>query len=218
MKKHLSAHNAVVVVSFLLMFISGIIFKEHPVYMIPVFASLIVMSLQSRVSRWGYLIGAFNCVAYACVYWMFGAYGTAASQLLVSAPMQLVTFFNWSNRERKNQQLLKTMTAKQRVLWSIVLVAAGVLVQLILMAAGSTVAFLDNISTILSIAVSVLTMFAYAEYVYIWPLTSLVGVFLQIQIAEQDIRQIPYLIYSVYSLYCVIMALVKVKKTYLKNK
>ena len=79
--------------------ISGVIFKQSALRMIPLYVSLVIFLLQSSVNRFAPLIGGINSVFYAIVYFYYELYATAIYSLIVSCPLQIITFINWSKRK-----------------------------------------------------------------------------------------------------------------------
>ena len=75
-------------------------------------------------------------------------------------------------------------------------------------------ALFDSLLFLFGFIIPILTMLAYIEYTYLWIIQGVVGLFLNVQMAMNDISQITYLIYGVYALYCVILAFINVHKFY----
>ena len=57
-------------------------------------------------------------------------------------------------------------------------------------------------------------MLAYIEYTYLWIVSAFTGLIVNIQMVINNPKEITYLIYGVYALYCVIMAFINVQKFY----
>ena len=193
---------------------SGIYFKQEFFLMIPLFVSLFVMSFQSEANRVGSLIGAINAVIYTATYLYMGVYISAVSALFLSVPLQLATFFNWKKNAYKKTVFFKKMPTKTRmvslcilfVLWG---VSAGVLTYF-----KYEYAIFDTITFLLGLAVSVLTMLAYIEYTYLWIVSAVTGLIVNVQMVINNPKEITYLIYGVYALYWVIVAFINVQKFY----
>ena len=204
----------IIIMTGIAILVAGILTKQPFFLMIPLFISLFVMSFQSEANRLGVLIGACNALIYTGTYIYMGVYGSAASAFLFSFPMQLLTFFRWKKNAYKKTVIFKKMTPKMRVLsllgvlmvWA---VSAGLLYYY-----DYEYAVFDSISFLLGIVVSVLTMFAYIEYTYLWIVQAVLGLFLNVQMALNDMSQVTYLIYGIYALYCVVCAFINVSKFY----
>ena len=145
-KKHGTVKNIIIAVTFCLILTAGILTKQNPLFMLPLFVSLIVMALQSEVNRIAFLIGGINSCIYAAVYVSMGLYASAASAMLFSCPFQLVTFFNWKRKAYGKATVFKKLSSKMRVILGVASVLIFAIVQAILLWLGSNYAVLDNIS------------------------------------------------------------------------
>lgn len=218
MKNKLTQKNIVLVITYIAILTTGIIFKQ-PFYRIaPLFISVVVMTLQAYANRFGYLLGGINAIIYTVIYIQLGAYATAISGLVISFPMQLITFFYWNKRPYEKSVIFKKMSWKLQLLSIATFVISCAICFGVLKSVGSLYTVLDTLYSIIGIYVSVFTMFAFVEYSYLWPINCVIGVFLNIQIAINEPSQITYLIYSVYSLYCVMLAFINVQMIYKKQK
>lgn len=209
---------AVLPIVFLLVLVTGIVFEQKFVLMLPLFVSIFVMAFQANVNRYAYLAGGLNSIFYGLVYIYLGLYASALSAMLFSAPMQIMTFINWQRRAYKNSVKLKKMSAKTRVVFIVVFLAVWIAGLFILSQVNSQYAFLDNTASLLGILVSVLTMLAYIEYTYLWLVSASVGVLLNVQVFMTTPGHITYLIYSVYALFNVMLSYINVRKLYLNQQ
>ncbi len=182
--------------------------------MIPLFVSLFVMAFQSEANRLGPLIGSINSLIYTVAYIYMGVYASAASAILFSFPVQLMTFFRWKKNAYKKTAIFRKMTTKMRILWSVAFLVVWGIMAAVFMRLDYEYAILDSCSFIFGFVIPVLTMFAYIEYTYLWIIQCIVGVFLNIQMVVNDYKETTYLIYGVYALYCVIGAFISVQKFY----
>ena len=143
-----------------------------------------------------------------------GVYASAASAILFSFPIQLMTFFRWKKNAYKKTAIFRKMTTKMRVGWSIAFLVLWGIIAVIFMQLDYEYAILDSCTLLFGFVIPILTMLAYIEYTYLWIIQAVVGLFLNVQMAMNDISQITYLIYGVYALYCVILAFINVHKFY----
>ena len=181
---------------------------------LPLFISLFVMMLQAKVSRFGYLVGGLNSVLYAIIYIITGIYASAASALLFSFPIQILTFLRWRKNSYKESTVLRCMNTKGRILVLLLFLAAWGVTLGALMLSGSDFAILDTSVSLLGILVSVLVMLAYIEYAPLWLLSSILSLALNIQVTLSDITFLPYTISGIYNLFCTIYAFYNVIKLY----
>lgn len=147
-------------------------------------------------------------------YFAYGLYGMAAYALLVSFPIQIVSFLRWKKHAYRSSVELKKLTGKQRVLAVAGFTGIWVLLYLILKQAGAAYVLLDNTVTLFGICISFLQMFAFLEYTYRMIPSGLVTLALSIRMLPEHPEQIAYLIYSIYSLICVTVQLVNARKLY----
>ena len=194
--------------------VSGIYFKQEFFLMIPLFVSLFVMSFQSEANRIGSLIGAINALIYTAAYLYMGVYISAASSFFMSVPLQLATFFNWKKNAYKKTVVFKKMSVKKRIISLVALfvlwgISAGVLTYF-----KYEYAIFDTVTFLLGLAVSVLTMLAFIEYTYLWIVSAVTGLIVNVQMVINNPKETTYLIYGVYALYCVIVAFINVQKFY----
>lgn len=180
----------------------------------PLFVSIIIGMLQSKVSRFASLLGSINSVFYAFVYFLFNIYGSAFSALFFSCPIQILTFIRWNKHKRGGSTELRRMTAKQRILLSLGFIAALVTMWFVLPLLGSEYVFLDSVTTLLGIVIYFMTMFAYVEYTALMLINGAIGIALYIQMLGKTPGIETHLIFSVYSLICIIFAFFEAKKLY----
>lgn len=204
----------IIVITGIAILVTGILCKQEWFLMAPLFISLFVMAFQSEANRIGVLIGAVNAVFYTGTYIYMGVYASAASGLLFSFPIQLMTFFRWKKNAYKSTVQFRRMSTKARILFftGVAVLWAGVAAVFYYL--KYEYALLDSLTFLLGFIVPVLTWLAYIEYTYLWIVSAVVGLLLNVQMVINDYRQTTYLIYGVYALYCVAGAYISVQKFY----
>jgi nicotinamide riboside transporter PnuC len=180
----------------------------------PLYVSLIIGMLQSRVNRFAPLIGSINSIVYGAVYIYFKLYGSAFSAFLFSCPIQLLTFIRWNKNKSGNSTVLRKLGARKMALLSAGCAVSLVALWVILPLIGSDYVDLDGVTTILGVVVYFLTMFAYIEYPIFMVVNGLLGIALNAQMAKDNPSVLPHLIFSVYSLMCIIFAAFEARKLY----
>lgn len=213
-KKHLTVRNLIIAVIFCLILVSGVLTKQNPLFMVPLFVSLGVMALQSEVNRNAYLIGGINAGVYGVVYIAMGLYASAASALLFSCPLQLVTFFNWKRKAYGKATIFKKLSTKMRIVLALCAVLGFGAQQFILTQLGSEYAILDNIASLVGIVASVLSLVGYIEYIYLQIIGTVLTIALNVQVTAANPAHITYLIYSIYCIYCLAVAFWNVRRLY----
>ncbi|MBQ4604555.1 MAG: nicotinamide mononucleotide transporter, partial [Clostridia bacterium] len=108
----------------ILITVAGIYFHQSFLRILPLYISLIVGLLQSRINRYASLLGSINSLLYGAVYFYYGLYGSVFSAILFSFPIQLLTFIRWNKNKWNNSTMLRKLTAKQRVLMALSFIAA----------------------------------------------------------------------------------------------
>lgn len=209
-----TSKKIIIAVTGVAILVAGIVCKQHFLLMVPLFVSLFVMSFQSEANRIGSLIGAINALIYTATYTYMGVYGSAASSLLLSFPLQLITFFNWKKHAYKKTVMFKKLSARQRVIFSVAGLALWGALAFAFVKLEYEYAIFDSLLFLLGFVVPVLTALAFIEYTYLWIIQAVVGLFLNVQMAFNDLSQITYLVYGVYALYCVVLAYKNVHNFY----
>lgn len=194
--------------------VSGIYTRQAVLNILPLYVSLIIGMLQSRVNRFASLMGSMNSILYGVVYIYFNLYGSAFSALLFSCPIQLLTFIRWSKNKRGNTTKLRKMTAKQRVLMTVGFCALLLVMWWVLPLIGSEYVFLDSATTLLGILIYFLTMFAFIEYPVLMIVNGIINIALYITMLEEKPEIIPHLIFAVYSFVCILFAAFEAKRLY----
>ena len=83
---------------------------------LPTLVTLIVQILLSRANRFGFLLGSINALIYGISYFDEELYFSLISAVLISAPIQFYSFFNWSKKQiSANRTELKILTVKMRI-------------------------------------------------------------------------------------------------------
>ncbi len=202
----------------ILITVTGILFRQSFFRILPLYVSLIIGFLQSRVNRLAPLMGGINSLLYALVYFNYGLYSSALYAVLISCPLQLITFIRWKQRAYGHSVLFKVMSTKVRILTVAICLSGWTALYFIMSAAGASYMLLDNTLTLFGVLVTILTMFAYIEYTYLSLVSGLVNITLYTVMSFDTPEQIPYLVFAVYSFICVTMALFRARKLYAEQK
>lgn len=187
--------------------VTGIIFKQDIWRMLPLYVSLVIAFMNSRVNRYAPLVGGFNSVLYALVYLSYGLCSSAAYAFFVSMPLQMVTFARWNKKPLGNSTELRRLKAWQMIM-SAVLFAAGLACLCCATKNVSQYFLLDNIITALGILATVLRMMSYIEFTYLGICSDISSVLLYTLMLGSNSEQSTYLIFSLYSLVCSVMAVI----------
>ena len=197
--------------------VAGIYFKQSFLRILPLYISIIIAMLQSRVNRFASLIGSMNSLLYGFVYFYYGLYGSFISAILFSFPIQMLTFIRWNKNKWEHSTVLRRLTVKQRIILSEGFVLSLIATWIILPLFGSQYVFLDSLANILGVIIYFLTMFAYFEYTFLMIVNGIIGIALYIQMLKKSPEMTTYLIFSVYSFICITLSFFQAKKIY-KNQ
>ena len=191
---------------------AGLLFHQSFFRILPLYVSLVIGLLQSRMIRYASLMGGVNSILYALVYAHYHLYASAAYALLVSCPIQIVTFIRWSRKPWGHSTVFRKLSAKQRIITGAVL--AGLLVGLgfVLPRLGGEHTFLDSAVTLLGILTSVLTMLSYQEYALLMVAGGVLSTALYVAMLPEHPEQATYLIFNLYSLVCCTLASFRIRK------
>lgn len=169
---------------------------------LPLYVSLLILLLNSRVNRYGLLIGSLNSILYGFVYLHYNLYGSAISAFLVSLPLQLITFILWSKHSYKHSTVFRKMSPRMRLLTALGSIVAYVIYVFAMKNTDANYLYLDSIIMISGIVVPILTLFALVEYAYVSMLTAPVSVLMYVLLSFETPEQLPYLIFNIYSCVC----------------
>ena len=202
-------------VTAVLILASGIYFKQEFLKILPLFISLIIMVLSAQVNRYALLLGSINSLIYCYYYYTTELYSTLAYALIVSFPLQLISFINWSKNSKGSLTRLKKMTTKQRIITFALCIAAWIALYIIFIYFGSPYIIIENTATLLGVLITVLTMLRFSEYAALQLLNGFINVILSLSVVlNGNIDSITYLIFSVYSYTCLILAFIRMHKTH----
>ena len=182
--------------------VCAIVFKQTFIKVLPLFFSLIIMLLNSRANRIGFLLGAANSGIYLIGYFLEGVYGTMASTLFGIA-MALIAYFRWKKDSYGKATIFRSFTAKQRVLGASFLILAWATSSIVLWKMGGTAVVFDGLTLVLGIVVPILNVVAYIEapVLNIISVTAQVILWIEVVCLDGKLANLTYLIYMVYALY-----------------
>lgn len=198
--------------------ITGILFHQNFLRILPLYISLIIALLQSGVNRYAPMIGGINSVLYGFVYMHYHLYGSAAYAFLVSCPVQIVTFILWQRKKWGSSTIFRKMNLKQRIFTAAAFGIALLGIQFVLSQTDADYIFLDSMVTLLGILISFLTMFACIEYTGLMLISGIINVILYLNMMQETPEQITYLVFSLYSLICQCLAYRKANMLYLQQQ
>ncbi len=194
--------------------VTGVIFKQSFIRVLPLYVSLIIAYMQSKVSRYALLIGGVNSILYALTYLYYHLYASMVYAAFVSCPIQIVSFVLWSKKPWKDSTVFKRLTPNKRIVLCLISVLAWICACMLMKNTDAKYMPLDALVTVIGIAATVLTMLSYVEYTSLSFLSQLCGIALYILMLAEQPEQSTYLIYSVYASLCTFFAFIRSHKIY----
>lgn len=194
--------------------VAGIYFHQNFLRILPLYNSLVIGMLQSRVNRYSSMLGSINSIIYGFVYIYYDLMGSAISAFLFSFPVQLMTFVRWNRNKWEHSTVLRKMNTKTRILLSAGFVGLMVALWYLLPLIGAKYVFLDSATSLLGIVILFLTMFAFVEYTFLMIINGIIGIVLYIQVMIDSPETAPFLIFSVYSFVCVVFGTFEASRLY----
>lgn len=186
-----------------------------PVYrVVPLYVSLFVMYLQTKASRFSFLLGGCNAAYYAAVYAFLELYGMALYSVLVASPIQIVTYIRWKKRAYKHSALLKRLSWKQRIMAVVAFAAVWGLLYVVLSGLGSGYLVLDNTVSVIGAASNMASLLYLIEFPYVQCLSLALNIVLYVDMVQTDPMQWTFLIYTTYALICALISAVYMQKLY----
>jgi len=205
-------------VTAVLITVTGILFRQSALRILPLYISLFVGMLQSQANRYASLLGGLNSLLYMFVDIYLGLYASAGYCLLFSFPLQIATFIRWSRHKYGKSTEFRKMSKKMRAFVLAGFFAAFAVLSAVLKAAGSDYQVLDSLSSLLGALIAILTMLAFIEYTWLMLPSGVLNIVLYIATMQYHPEQITYLIYSCYSMTCVVIQFFRVRKLYAEQQ
>ena len=185
--------------------ICAIVFKQMFIKVLPLFFSLLIMLLNSRANRIGFILGAINSCIYIIGYLMEGVYGSVASTAF-GIVIMLITYFRWKSKAYGKATVFRRFSARGRVLLALALCVAWALVSFVLRIMGGTATVIDGLTMVLGFAINILSIVAYVEAPFLNIISGLsqFALWVQIVFINGNYAAMTYLVYSIYCSYMII--------------
>lgn len=191
--------------------VSAIIFEQEFINILPFLISLVVAYLQSKASRFAFLLASFNALIYAVIYFFLKLYGAVVSALIFSFLLQLITYVTWKKRPDGESTVFRALSKKWRVILGALLVVVSVVTCYTLSLTDSDFPILDGLSSIVGMSASVAALLALVEYFPLMILSRIIEFSLYFALMLTDIKHVTFIIFAIFGLVCQISALFKAK-------
>jgi len=184
--------------------ICAIIFKQMVIKVLPLFFSLLIMLLNSRANRIGFILGSINSCIYIIGFVMEGVYGTVASTAF-GIVIMLISYFRWRKNPYGQATVFRRFSLRGRLLLALILCMAWAGTSFALWEMGGTATVIDGLTMVLGFATNILTIVAYVEAPFLNVISSLCSfaLWLQIVFINRNYAAMTYLVYSVYCSYMI---------------
>ena len=182
---------------------SSILVKQSVLRVYPLYVSMVISLLHSKVNRYAYLLGGLNSISYGFIALYYRIPGSAINAFLFSFPLQIWAFIRWSKTAWKNSTVLKKMTPKVSACNALLLMVGGSAYYFLIRWLGSASSLIDAAASFLGIYITVLQLLKYSEYTK-WMIPSgLLSISLYVSLmVKGSTEQLPYLIYSCFAFLC----------------
>ncbi len=205
--------TVLLILTVILVTVSAFFVGQSFIRVYPLYVSVFVMLLMSKVNRYAYLLGGLNSISYGFIALYYNIPGTAISAFLFSFPLQIASFIRWSRTSWNSTTVLKKMTARGRVINTILILLLWAVYFAVIKALGSASSLIDSMASLLGMYITVLQVLKYSEYTVLMIPSGILTIALYVSlIAQGNVEQVPFLIYSVYSLCCVVRSVINVQK------
>ncbi len=169
----------------------------------------VVLIAKGKIAN--YYFGIINVLAYAYVAFNQQYYGEVMLNMFYFFPMQFIGIYLWKKKRlsaKKDEVKVVYMTNKQRILWSVITVAATILYGFILKKLGGNLPFIDSSSTVMSVIAMILMVFVFVEQWVLWILVDIVSIIMWVAVMMNGgsdvavlVMWIAYLVNAIYGLY-----------------
>ncbi len=192
--------------------ISILYFKPSFFLWVPILVSAVVMYLQSKVNRFAFAVCAFNAILYTIAYIQMSLYATALYAILVSFPLQLMIFFNWTKHTIKQKTDLRHLSGKKRITLLLGMLAGWLILYIIFKSLHSQYLLFDNVVAILGLVSTVICVLRYKEYIILQILNYVISMCLYSLMIKDDPSKTIWLISAAYGTICSCIAFYRMTK------
>lgn len=184
--------------------ICAIVFKQMFIKVFPLFFSLLIMLLNSRANRIGYVLGSINSCIYIIGFLMEGVYGSVASTVF-GIVIMMITYFRWKSKAYGKATIFRKFSTSGRVILAEILCIAWAITSFVLSKMGGTATLIDGMTMVLGFATNILNIAACVEAPFLNIISGLcsLGLWVQIVFVNGNYAASTYLVYSVYCVYMI---------------
>ena len=169
----------------------------------------VVLVAKGRISN--YWVGIVNVILYAIISYGQKYYGEVMLNAIYFLPMQFIGAYIWIKNKKPNTKdsiIIKKLSNKYRIVWSIVSIVGVVGYGAFLKSLGGQMPYIDAMSTVVSIIAMLLMAYRFLEQWVLWVIVDVVTVIMWLVVLAKGgtdisilLMWIAYLINAVYGLY-----------------
>ena len=154
------------------------------------------------------MLGAANSVLYGISYFTEGLYFSMISAVVISAPIQIYSYFNWKKTEKNGKPAIRFLGRKRLILTLLIMLGIWGLCSLLLAPQFESAAFpaLDSFLFAKEIIISVLAARQFADSQYLNIVSCSVSLVLWSLLTVENPANFNYVIISAYNLFRVTQA------------
>ena len=187
---------------------------------LPTLITLVVQVLLVAANRNGLLLGGCNAALYGVSNLLQGLHFSAISALLISSPIQIISFFTWKKNSKDKKVIFKRMSPVVLISTIAIILGGWALCYFLLAPFFSDATFpvLDTLTFAIGTVCTIIVALRFIESQYINIISCLIQLVLYIIISVRDPSNISYIVISAYNLYRVAEAAISWTKQYLGQK
>jgi len=189
----------------------SVLWGDTAVGFIAFLTGVVCVLLVAKGSKWNYIAGIVNCVAYAWVAYQSGLFGEVALFLGFYLPLQFVGFYFWRRKTNENGIVImdKLTIVKSMVIFAISLAAVGIFGLFLSTLEGQATPYLDSFTSVFSVIAAVLMLRRLREFWFLYFAVNIISIAMWVfQLVEGNPYAITmivmwsaYLVNSVYGIY-----------------
>lgn len=163
----------------------SIYWKDSPIGIIASITGIWNVILVAKGKIVNYYFGIIAVATYAFVAYTQKYYGEVMLNMLYFFPMQFAGLYLWKKRKAGKQEesvKVQYMKNSQRLVWTLITIAATIIYGFILKRLNGNLPFLDAASTTMSVIAMILMIFAFVEQWILWILVDIVSIILWVSV------------------------------------
>jgi nicotinamide mononucleotide transporter len=143
-------------------------------------SGILCVLLAAKGSRWNYVAGVLNCVAYAWVSYQVGLYGEVMLNMMFYFPLQFIGFYLWSKKTKTDGivemgKLTLLQSGIVLTVCPVVVCSYGIFLSTL---QGQVNPFIDSTTTVLSIGAAILMLKRFREFWLFYIIVNIVSIFM----------------------------------------